>query len=111
VCLIVIKTNFIRIGPAPYAWIITFTIILALVIFSDATTIFYVSKKSSFVIFAFMVMLQMLTLATLLITSLMDPGYLPRRNFVKVVNPEQSELAVEEEDLTFFNHYIYYQAR
>ena len=99
------------VGPNSYAWIITFILILIMSVMSDATTVYYVSQRSTFVLYVLMVLIQLLTLICLVITSLMDPGYLPRRNFVRMVKSDNSEMNAEDQAIPFHNKYIFYQAR
>ena len=37
----------------------------------------------------------------------MDPGYIPRRNFIRAIKTDKSESTIEEQAAPFFNQYIY----
>ena len=97
-------------GPNSYASLITLVIILVPYIFADVTTVYYVSTKTSIIVLIFVVLLQMVSIICMIMAAVMDPGYIPRRSFIKVIKCDRSELSLEEQAIPFFNQYIYSKA-
>lgn len=90
--------------------IITFIIIFVACWGVNATTIFYVSEKCKHILLPPIVIMQIIALYWLLKASIMDPGFLPRRNFMKIIRSDLTEMTVEEQAIPFFNHFLYSKA-
>jgi hypothetical protein len=52
-------------------------------------------------------MVEIIALFCMVMTSCMDPGYLPRRNFMKIVKSDNVDMTVDEHGIPFFSHYMY----
>lgn len=91
--------------------LLRFSLVLCPTILFNWTTLYYISQKSSFVIYAVMLLLEIVTLITLVMTSVMDPGYIPRRNFIKAIKTDKSESTIEDQAAPFFNQYVYDKGR
>lgn len=103
--------GFLMTGPNPYAPLITFLIIIVPFVLADCTTVYFVACKSSLAVLVIVVLLQLITLYWMIAAAIMDPGYIPRRNFIRTVRWEQSELSLEDQAVPFFDQYIFDKGR
>lgn len=91
-----------NIVPNWFAPIITFWLILVVWSVFNATTLFYVSKNTNFILMVFIIVIEIIALFWMVMASSMDPGYLPKRNFVKI-----GSTYAEQQALPFFSHYLF----
>ncbi|CAI2358751.1 unnamed protein product [Moneuplotes crassus] len=97
-------------GPNVIMPIISIIVVFGVCCGVNATTFWYISEKTKHFLLPIIVTVQIITLYCLVKTSFMDPGYLPRRNFMKIIRSDLTEMSVEEQAIPFFNHYLYSKA-
>ncbi|CAI2386267.1 unnamed protein product [Moneuplotes crassus] len=102
--------GYVMTGPNVLMPIITFGVLLVACCGINATTLFYISAKCMHLPLYVAVIIQLAMFYCLVKASFMDPGYLPRRNFMKIIRSDLTEMTVEEQAIPFFNHFLYSKA-